>query len=650
MIKIINSSNQTLAILQNVVSPIITEDINREFTFSFLTVIDNDKSSYVNYQNKVEVEDNYFNIVYTEEERTQDGIFINAQCEHVSYDLISATFTSGFTATGLFSAVATTLLSGTGFTIGTNDITASETISVNESTNARQLLMQLAALYEGELEFDKYVINLLTRRGADRGVQFRYRKNLIGVKRIVDNRKKVLGLPTIGYQTSVAELEFEQGFIANEADTNEHYELGDTIKVIDEDLDLDISLRIVKESHDTEQRMVGNVEIGNFIDDLADTLTQIQTTSVAKDNIYNGCSIGPDNGFVAERSDGIAKTSMNATNGIQIDLRDSTTASYTSIFYVQIDTATGTAKLYLAGNAEFTGTVRGSQIIGGSILIGATAFATAPFSVTTSGAATADNLLLTGGVIQIGTTNDTFRFDESTGLWMGNTVFASAPFRVSMSGSATMNDLTLTGGLFNIGTGTNTFQFNTTNGLFLGATSSATAPFVVAMSGALTVSSATITGGIIQTSEFGERIVLTSNTLQTYDASDNLNGMVMEGTTSSTFTYGDLYFYDTGVKVLEIYNNLIGSGYSIRPVGSAALFLGTISKSTYLEGNVKFTDNVGFFNGTPVSKTSVTANGTFLSVSGGADMISLSDLNTKLQIVHDKLNKVVSALNTCNLI
>jgi len=454
MVKIINSSNETLAILENVTSPIITEEINREFTFTFSTVIDNDKSSYVNYQNKAEADGNYFNIVYTGEERTQDGVFIRAECEHVSYDLIDVTFTAGFTATGLFSAVATTLLSGTAFTVGTVEITASQTISVKEATNARQLLMQLASLYSGELEFGKYQISLLTRRGADRGVQFRYRKNLVGVKRITDNRKKVGGLPTISYQVSAAELEFEQGYIDAGVSSLEHYELGDTVKVIDEGLNLEVSLRIVKESHDVNQRMQGTVEISNFVDDLADTLTTIQTTSVSKDNVYNGCSIGPENGFVAERSDALVKTTMNATNGIEIDLRNTTTASYTAVFYVQVDTATGTVKLYLAGNAVFTGQVIASDFI--------------------------------GGTISIGSGSNTFNANGTDGIWFGHSAFSTAPFSVSLSGSATAYDLTLRGGLFNIGTGTNTLQFNTTDGLYLGATAFATAPFRVTMSGSVT--------------------------------------------------------------------------------------------------------------------------------------------------------------------
>ena len=537
MIKIIDSANQTLAILQNITNSIILEELNREFIFNFTTVIDNDKSNHVNYQNKVEAENNYFNIIYTEDERTQEGIFITAQCEHVSYDLLDTEYTAGFTAIGVFSAVASLAIGTANFTIGSVASTATETISILEATNARQILLSLASLHGGEIEWDKYVINEVSQRGADRGVQFRYRKNLTGVKRIVDNRKKVNGNPTVSYLVNVAELEFEQSYIDKGYDSLEHYELGDTVRVIDKDLNLDTSLRIVKESHDVNQRMQGNVEISNFVDNLADTLTKIETTVVAKDNIYNGCSIGPDLGFVATRSDLLARTIMNATDGIKIQKGDGA-GGWTDAIY--LDTS---------GNGTFTGFILASQIIGGSIVIG-----------------TGSNVFMANG---------------TDGIWLGSTAFATAPFKVTISGSATANDLTLTGGLINIGTGTNTFQFNTTDGLFLGATSISTAPFSVTMSGAMTATDFTLTGGLIRTAPTGERIELYNDSISCYNSSNNLHGFATE---SASATFGDAFFYENGTKVLEFYNNLAGAGYSIRSVGAASMFLGGYGQNTRPEG------------------------------------------------------------------
>lgn len=588
MVKIINSSNETLAILQNVVSPIISEGLNREFTFDFQTVIDGDKSQYLTYTNKIEVEDNYFNMIVLKKSRTQDGLFFDIQCEHVSYDLLSANFTAGFTATGLFSAVATTLLSGTGFTVGTVQVTGNETISVNESTNAFQILKQLATLYNGELQFSKYQVNLLTQRGSDRHVQFRYRKNLTNATVNIDARQKTAGVPKISYEVGVAELEYEQGYIADGVSILEHFELGDTVTVIDDDLGLNTQLRIVKHSYDTEQRMQGTVEISNFVDDLADTITNIQTTSVVKDALYNNVSLGPELGFVATRSDNKARAIMNATDGIKIQKGDGA-GNWTDAIY--LDTS---------GNGTFSGFVLASQFIGGSIAIG-------------SG-------------------NNIFKAD-SNGIYLGNATFGSAPFRVTMSGSATANNLTLTGGLFNVGTGTNTFQFNTTDGLFLGNTAAASAPFHVNMSGALTVSSGSITGGIIQTSESGARIVIQNNGIKSYNSAGNTNGLV---TNTASLTYGDLSFYDNGSETCKLENQTTGNGWTLKPVGTGSLGLGAASLNTDCFGYWGWasTSRIGFFGGTPTTQTTV-AN---------------QSATTAIDTVLAKLNELIDALQSYNLV
>jgi hypothetical protein len=496
LIKILDSANATLAIIDNASSAEISEEINGAFTFDFTTVIDHDKSDYVFYPNKAEISDDYFNIMITDESRDENGIYIAANCEHVSYDMIGAVFTAGFTATGLFSAVATTLISAintaitANFTLGTVEITASQTISINESATGRSILLQLAALYGGELEFDKYAVSLLTQRGADNGVQARYRKNLINASRKIDaTEMDDSGNPTISYVISAAELEFESSYIDKGYSAYEHYELGDTLKIIDEDLGIDVSARILKCTFNPLQRMQGTLEIGNYTNDITDTITTITTTTVSKDSVYNGCSIGPENGFVAERSDSIVKTEMNATNGIEIDLKVTATASYTAVFYVQVDTATGTAKLYLAGDAVFTGdilasTIEGSTIIGSNIMAGTTSLATAPFSATESGAVTCDNITITGGIFNIGTGTDTMQFNTDDGLFLGATSVSTAPFRASMSGAVTASNLNMTGGSITAGSITITSNVTVGNNIYLGTSTASVSKALVFASGA----------------------------------------------------------------------------------------------------------------------------------------------------------------------
>jgi hypothetical protein len=487
MIKILDSANATLAILDNVPSAEISEEINGAFTFNFSAVIDGTKSAEIYHGNKAEIEDNYFNIMKTVKKRSESSLIISAACEHVSYDFINVVYTAGVTLTGLASATLTTLISAvntaitSSFTLGSVTTTASVTISINESITARSVLLTLAAAYGGELSFSKYEISLLSRRGADRGVQFRYRKNISDAAVTVDYQAlQDDGSPTVTYEVSAAELEYEQSYIDKGYSDLEHYELGDTIRVIDDDLDINTSARIVKNTYNPLQRMKGAVEIGHYVNDLTDTLTKIKTTTVGKDAVYNGTSIGPDNGFVAERSDALVKTEANATNGITIYLRQTTTASYTEIFYVAVDTATSTAKLYLSGDAVFGGTLSAADgTFTGTLssvdgtFTGTLSAADGTFTGTVQ-AGTINSSTINGGTITIGTGDDVFKAN-SNGMYLGDSTFADAPFRVSLDGEVVATDLNMEGGDI---TGANiTITSNATIGrvLYLSDTSFASA-------------------------------------------------------------------------------------------------------------------------------------------------------------------------------
>src|SRR5665648_140285 len=344
LIKILNQSLEPLALLINVVSPSVSEEINREFTASFQTIVDGDKSDEVTYQNIAEIENNYFNIVYTKDNHNADDtLTIDVECEHVSYDLLGdendpadTMIVDYYADVGTPAVLLTTLLAGTGFTVGQVDFTALTTLAINEKVSKRGILLKLAEQLGGELKFDKYVISLLTRRGADNGLGFRYRRNLVSMSRITDNRNKVAGLPTVTYDTDVVELEYAQGH-----GVDDHYGLGDTVYLFDDQLGIvNLPVRIIKESHNPVQRMQGKVTISNlagaFIKDINDTVTDLQQTTVSKDALYNGVKIGPDEGFVATRSDNKVKSVLNATEGISVQSGDGLGA-WENRFYVDVD-------------------------------------------------------------------------------------------------------------------------------------------------------------------------------------------------------------------------------------------------------------------------------------------------------------------------
>lgn len=136
----------------------------------------------------------------------------------------------------------------------------------------------------------------------------------------------------------------------------EHVELGDDIRVIDEKLNVNVLQRVVSIAYDPIEHVNLDVQITNSIDDITNTLTGLMQKTVAKDSIYNGCRIGPEEGFVAERSDKKVKTVMNATEGFKIQQGDGSGGNWVDVVFMDTN-----------GNAVFKGKVDAGQFVGGTI-------------------------------------------------------------------------------------------------------------------------------------------------------------------------------------------------------------------------------------------------------------------------------------------
>lgn len=146
------------------------------------------------------------------------------------------------------------------------------------------------------------------------------------------------------------------------------------------------------------------------------------------------------------------------------------------------------------------------------------------------------------------------------------------------------------------------------------------------------ITGSTIIGGTIKTNETGQRIEMSNNSQQTYNASNVLNGICW-GTTDVSATYGDVGFYDEGTLTLLFRNN-IGSGYSILPANTASLYINSTGYTCYLQGAIEIQDTVGFFGSTAVGKTAVA------TVSSDATLVESVN----------KLNEVIAALQGYGLL
>ena len=336
MLKLINPSD---AHFVDEISPAIREELNGAYTLDFDAMHESDKP--ITPDAEVEAESQAFDIATYEQENGSKGVYYHLQCEHVTYRLIEDEL-EYFANSGTVSSHLSALFTGTPFTVGTVEPTGDTTISINERTNKREILFAIAQTFDGELSYDGYTVHLLNQRGRDNGSQLRIGKNLTGIRKAIDKRDKdESGNPLITYEVDVVNIA-ETDEYADVKDF-ESLQLGDTKRVIDDEIGVDASLRVVSLEYDPKDKRNLKVELSNRTKDVADDLTVIEKEKVTKDAIYNGVQVGPENGFVAERSDKKARAIFNATEGISIQTGDGT-GDYVDTVYIDTD-----------GNAKFAG-------------------------------------------------------------------------------------------------------------------------------------------------------------------------------------------------------------------------------------------------------------------------------------------------------
>lgn len=335
MIRILNSSFEELAAITVASSCIRTEKINSDNILNFSIRIKDSASAYINENNIIDLDGDYFDIAFYKKEQQSDGkLMVSVECEHISYRL-NEEIVDFFTETGTPTEILNAILNGTCFTVGTVDFSETETFSLQQSASKRALLMQFAAYVGGELQFDGFEISLLTQRGSSTPKALTVGKDITVISKAVN--KRVLdaeGNPQISYACGV----YKGAALA----------LGDVVTLNYSALDISASLRVVSKSYDPYNPNNVTVEIGNFINALEDDIYRIQTTTVVKDKIYHGCRIGPENGFECIRNDKKARAYLNSTN-LALQAGDGTGSSWTNKLYYDLDPETGLAELFFAG-------------------------------------------------------------------------------------------------------------------------------------------------------------------------------------------------------------------------------------------------------------------------------------------------------------
>lgn len=327
-----------VAVLDNIIKDTATikRVVNGEFTLTFEAYEKELKSEYFGFDNSIKVDAQTFDIKYIEQKHDIE-VRYKIECEHCNYRLADGESNQyeTYAYTGTPTQILDNILSGTDFNVGLVDFTNVITISVNKKINKKALIYALAKILGAEVEYtnEGFTINLLDSIGTDNGFQVRFGKNLKGVTKIIDSRG---GLKTY-YKVDLIELKNSNEYIEKKLQDLEVIGAGDTVRVIDEVIGLDIENRIFSIEYNPIFAINTKLEIANTIETITDTINQIDTTVVKQDELYNNVSISSEYGFRSVRSDNKAMVDMNATEGITISTRSAVENPYEKNFEIDTD-------------------------------------------------------------------------------------------------------------------------------------------------------------------------------------------------------------------------------------------------------------------------------------------------------------------------
>jgi len=309
-----------LTILENAYNVKIRKVINGEYTLSLTLPRSDPKWEYIKLENVIKVERQLFRIRSFDEIRDSQGnVVSNIQCEHVWYD---ANTCKHIPYLELINANARTVLetifADTPFTVDKCEIETYTDIFLNKS-NPVKATAQLIENIGGELEIDNYKISIVNKLGKNNGVQFRVGKNVNTIKRNVDSRELVTRLypygkdgleingsyidsplsylysrPRIAYKdyrdidnktdllnAALAELSTEERDGIDKPKVTyacevvelkklkeygdfEKFDLGDTVRVIDENLGIDTLQRIIEYEYYPYEAKKSKVILANY--------------------------------------------------------------------------------------------------------------------------------------------------------------------------------------------------------------------------------------------------------------------------------------------------------------------------------------------------------------------------------------------------
>ena len=242
---------------------------------------------------EVRLGDLYFNVVRVSKQTLPGvGVGVGVSCEHISYALADTLQTTAHFS-GTVSAVLSQILSGTGFTVGTVDISGTYSVTINNDTNKRSALQEWAAVTGAEIDYAGRAINFRARIGSSTPVSLSGTENVASLSVTLDSRSD-----TQSYDITLSRLQT--------------LSLGDAVTIQYSSLNLNTESRIISLDYDPFHPWTINMVTGDFIPNFTGAVSSALEARLKEGQPYYGVTIDRENGIKIERSDGLSEALFNS--------------------------------------------------------------------------------------------------------------------------------------------------------------------------------------------------------------------------------------------------------------------------------------------------------------------------------------------------
>lgn len=242
---------------------------------------------------EVRLGDLYFNVVRVSKQTLPGvGVSVGVSCEHISYALADVLQTTAHFS-GTVSAVLGQILSGTGFSVGTVDISGTYSVTINNDTNRRSALQEWAAVTGAEIDYTDRAINFRARIGSSTPVSLSGTENVASLSVTLDSRSD-----TQSYDITLSRLQ--------------HLSLGDAVTIQYFSLNLNTETRVISLDYDPFHPWTISMVAGDFIPNFTGAVSSALEARLKEGQPYYGVTIDRENGIKIQRSDGLSEALFNS--------------------------------------------------------------------------------------------------------------------------------------------------------------------------------------------------------------------------------------------------------------------------------------------------------------------------------------------------